>query len=75
MADENNSNGKGLDSYQPLEKTYSPIVNRNYQPLIPTAVASQQPRPPVGDSGVPVGNSIPVARTPAATTDQQHSES
>jgi len=62
MADQSNNKAKGLDSYQPVEKTYSPrVINGNYQPIIPTAVASQQPTPPIGDSGVPAARSSSAA--------------
>jgi hypothetical protein len=61
MAD-NNDNNAGVsyakDTYQAIvenaEKTYSPVTqSRNYQPVIPAAVGSQRPTPPVGASGVP----------------------
>jgi len=59
VADKNNNNNANVvdlrESYQPVvDKTYSPrVINGNYQPVIPTAVASQHPKPPIGDSGVP----------------------
>jgi len=57
MAEKNGNNAKVVhlrESYQPVERTYSPVSQSgNYQPLIPTAVGSQPPTPPVGVSGVP----------------------
>lgn len=51
-----------------MERTYSPVTQSgNYQPLIPTAVGSQPPTPPVGVSGVPSAkNSGTGAEVPSA---------
>jgi hypothetical protein len=78
MKEENKSNGsartRGLDSYQPVDKTYSAVINtnRNYQPLIPTALANGQARPPTGDSGVPPpqSNNVATPKVSAKTGDQ-----
>ena len=58
------NHGREYDSYQPVaEKTYSPIT-RNYQPVMP--VVSDQAKPPVGDSGLPVAR-INSPSAPAAS--------
>jgi hypothetical protein len=54
---------------QSVQKTYSPTVSGNYQPVISPAAASQQATPPIGDSGVPparnggTGGAAPSAKT------------
>ncbi len=66
MAHKNN-NGNAVD----LRETYRPRVsNGNYQPVIPTAVAGQQPKPPIGDSGVALGEKQ--RRASASTVCKRH---
>ena len=80
MLDENNNSNnanapraRARDSYQPkIDKTYSPmLINGNYTPVIPTALANQQPTPPVGDSGRSSGE-IQQHRSALGTFGEKH---